>query len=72
MDEMRALGARKVGLYVSHHLYGRFKTAIAKADFHWEPRYGKNTGAYDPRYAPAHNPDLHHAFSPHLAPHFWF
>lgn len=59
MEEMRALGARKVGLYVAHHMYGRFKSAIAKADFHWEPRYGENTGAYDPRYAPDHNPDLH-------------
>ncbi|MEG1843736.1 MAG: SH3 domain-containing protein [Clostridia bacterium] len=59
MDEIRELGAKKVGLYVAHHMYGRFKKAIAKADFHWEPRYGKNTGVYNPAYAPAHKPDLH-------------
>ena len=40
IDELRRLGARKVGLYVGHHMYAPFGMANVKADFVWIPRYG--------------------------------
>ncbi|HDX9695268.1 N-acetylmuramoyl-L-alanine amidase [Bacillus thuringiensis] len=46
IDELRRLGAQKVGLYVGHHMYAPFGMANAKADFVWIPRYGGNKPAY--------------------------
>ncbi|MDG1570473.1 GH25 family lysozyme [Bacillus cereus] len=40
IDELRRLGAQKVGLYVGHHMYAPFGMANVKADFVWIPRYG--------------------------------
>ncbi|MBR3118112.1 GH25 family lysozyme [Bacillus paranthracis] len=40
IDELRRLGAEKVGLYVGHHMYAPFGMANVKADFVWIPRYG--------------------------------
>ena len=40
IDELRRLGAKKVGLYVGHHMYAPFGMANVKADFVWIPRYG--------------------------------
>ncbi|MDD9288449.1 glycoside hydrolase family 25 protein, partial [Bacillus thuringiensis] len=40
IDELRRLGAQKVGLYVGHHMYFPFGMANVKADFVWIPRYG--------------------------------
>lgn len=39
IDELRRLGARKVGLYVGHHVYKQFNADKIKADFVWIPRY---------------------------------
>lgn len=37
--ELRRLGAKKVGVYVAHHLYSEFNLDYSKADFVWIPRY---------------------------------
>ncbi|MDC2863798.1 GH25 family lysozyme [Bacillus sp. BP-3] len=36
----------KVGLYVSHHMYGSYGLQNIKADFLWIPRYGGNKPEY--------------------------
>ncbi len=46
IDELRRLGAKKVGLYVGHHIYEPFGMANVKSDFVWIPRYGGNKPAY--------------------------
>ncbi|HDR7876511.1 GH25 family lysozyme [Bacillus mobilis] len=46
IDELRRLGAGKVGLYVGHHMYAPFDMANVKSDFVWIPRYGGNKPAY--------------------------
>lgn len=46
IDELRRLGAQKVGLYVGHHMYAPFGMANVKSDFVWIPRYGGNKPAY--------------------------
>lgn len=46
IDELRRLGAQKVGLYVGHHMYASFGMANVKSDFVWIPRYGGNKPAY--------------------------
>ncbi|PEC65299.1 GH25 family lysozyme [Bacillus toyonensis] len=46
IDELRQLGAQKVGLYVGHHMYTPFGMANVQSDFVWIPRYGGNKPAY--------------------------
>ncbi|PHC86026.1 N-acetylmuramoyl-L-alanine amidase [Bacillus wiedmannii] len=46
IDELRRLGAQKVGLYVGHHMYAPFGMANVKSDFVWIPRYGGNKPSY--------------------------
>ncbi|PEA91149.1 glycoside hydrolase family 25 protein [Bacillus thuringiensis] len=46
IDELRRLGAKKVGLYVGHHTYSSFGATNIEADFVWIPRYGGNKPAY--------------------------
>ncbi|MBG0962424.1 GH25 family lysozyme [Bacillus sp. SRB1LM] len=46
IDELYRLGAKKVGLYVGHHMYASFGMANVKSDFVWIPRYGGNKPAY--------------------------
>ncbi|WP_242255011.1 N-acetylmuramoyl-L-alanine amidase C-terminal domain-containing protein [Bacillus cereus group sp. BfR-BA-01379] len=46
IDELRRLGAKKVGLYVGHHMYAPFGMANVKSDFVWIPRYGGNKPSY--------------------------
>ncbi|WP_144559944.1 GH25 family lysozyme [Bacillus thuringiensis] len=46
IDELRRLGARKVGLYVGHHMYAPFGMANVNSDFVWIPRYGGNKPEY--------------------------
>jgi len=46
IDELYRLGAKKVGLYVGHHMYAPFGMANVKCDFVWIPRYGSNKPAY--------------------------
>ena len=40
LKKLRALGAKKVGIYVGHHLYKSFNLNLAEADAVWIPRYG--------------------------------
>ncbi|PEL80009.1 glycoside hydrolase family 25 protein [Bacillus wiedmannii] len=46
IDELRRLGAKKVGLYVGHHTYVPFGARNIRADFVWIPRYGGSKPAY--------------------------
>ncbi|EDX70160.1 endolysin [Bacillus cereus NVH0597-99] len=46
----------KVGLYVSHHMYGSYGLQDVKADFIWLPRYGTNDGT--PQVKPDYPCDL--------------
>ncbi|ETT85591.1 GH25 family lysozyme [Bacillus mycoides] len=46
IDELRRLGAEKVGLYVGHHMYAPFGMASVDCDFVWIPRYGGTRPAY--------------------------
>ncbi|RST59722.1 LysM peptidoglycan-binding domain-containing protein [Siminovitchia terrae] len=46
IDELRRLGAKKVGLYVGHHVYKQFQADKIKADFVWIPRYGGPEPSY--------------------------
>lgn len=46
IDELRCLGANKVGLYVGHHMYETFGMGNVNADFVWIPRYGGNKPKY--------------------------
>lgn len=44
VDELRNLGAQKVGVYIAHHLYQSFNLDLSDFDAIWIPRYGQNTG----------------------------
>jgi len=57
--QMRAYGAKKLGVYIGGSFYTKHKATLPIFDFIWYPRYGKNTGVYDPRYAPPYPCDLH-------------
>ncbi|HHK5542509.1 N-acetylmuramoyl-L-alanine amidase [Bacillus thuringiensis] len=46
IDELRRLGAKKVGLYVGHHMYASFGMENVQVDFVWIPRYGGNKPEY--------------------------
>ena len=47
-DELRKLGAVKVGCYVANHLYQKYDYASIRdrMDFTWIPRYGSTKPAY--------------------------
>ena len=55
----RLVPGGRVGIYIAHHLYERWNCDYKAFDFVWIPRYGKNTGKYDPKYAPDYPCDLH-------------
>ncbi|WP_051291498.1 GH25 family lysozyme [Fictibacillus gelatini] len=44
--KLRELGAKKVGLYIAHHLYEDFNINISEFDAVWIPRYGDNNGKF--------------------------
>ncbi|ANT41228.1 endolysin [Bacillus phage Stitch] len=46
IDELRRLGAKKVGLYVGHHMYESFGMSQVQSDFVWIPRYGGSKPKY--------------------------
>jgi len=58
-DQIRKRGAKNVGLYIAHHFYKKHQATVPAFDFICIPRYGKNDGTYDPKYAPAYPCDLH-------------
>lgn len=57
IDELRRLGAKKIGLYIAHHLYKELNLDTSKADAVWIPHYG--SGSTIPDSAPAYPADLH-------------
>lgn len=57
INELRKLGAKKVGLYIAHHLYKDLNLDTSKADAIWIPHYG--SGSSIPDSEPAYFADLH-------------
>lgn len=43
--KLRQLGAKKVGVYIAHHLYKPFNLNMDEFDAVWIPRYGSNNGS---------------------------
>jgi len=44
VKKLRNLGAKKVGIYIAHHLYKSFNLNLSEVDAVWIPRYGTNNG----------------------------
>lgn len=44
VNELRRLGAKKVGVYIAHHLYKQFNLNMNEFDAVWIPHYGKDNG----------------------------
>jgi len=59
-DELRKLGAKRVGCYVAHNHYKDYGYATLRDlfDFTWIPRYGSNTGTIDGAKKPSYKCDL--------------
>src|SRR5699024_7947518 len=57
VQELRRLGAKRVGIYVGHHLYKAFQLNLAEVDAVWIPHYGKNNGEVTSK--PAFPCDIH-------------
>lgn len=55
--KLRSLGAKKVGVYIAHHLYTQFNINTAEFDAVWLPHYGKNDGTQNSK--PSYSCDLH-------------
>ena len=47
VKRLRELGAKKVGVYIAHHLYKKFNLDMSDFDAVWIPRYGVNNGKPD-------------------------
>src|SRR5690606_26467823 len=57
VDELRKLGAKKVGAYIAHHLYAKFNLDTSDFDAVWIPHYGKDNGQVTSK--PKYPCDLH-------------
>lgn len=57
LNEMRKHGAKKVGLYIAHHLYKELNLDVSEADAVWIPHYG--SGSATPDSMPAFPCDIH-------------
>src|SRR5690606_22299130 len=57
VDELRKLGAKKVGVYIAHHLYKQFNIDTSDFDAVWIPHYGRNDGTVTSK--PFYPCDLH-------------
>jgi GH25 family lysozyme M1 (1,4-beta-N-acetylmuramidase) len=55
--KLRSLGAKKVGVYIAHHLYTKFNLDMRDFDAVCIPHYGSNNGK--PTSKPKFNCDLH-------------
>lgn len=44
--KLKALGAKKVGVYIANHLFKGFNIDVSKFDGLWVPTYGANNGQY--------------------------
>lgn len=49
VQELRERGAKRVGIYIAHHLYTSLDIDMDDFDAVWIPRYGRNTGVPDVR-----------------------
>lgn len=47
INELRRLGAKKVGLYIAHHLYEQLNLDTSEADAIWIPHYGSGSATAD-------------------------
>lgn len=52
LETLKKLGAKKVGLYIGQSRYSYIRDIKNNFDFIWIPRYGKNLGEADEKYAP--------------------
>lgn len=57
LNELRRLGAKKVGLYIAHHLYKQLNLDTSEADAVWIPHYG--SGSITPDSKPSFPADIH-------------
>src|SRR5699024_2657249 len=57
LNEMRRHGAKKVGLYIAHHLYKKLNLDTSEADAVWIPHYG--SGSSKPDSKPEFPADIH-------------
>lgn len=57
IQKLRKLGAKKIGVYVGHHLYEQFDLDLSEADAVWIPHYGRNDGTVNSK--PKYPCDLH-------------
>lgn len=55
--KLRSLGAKKVGVYIGHHLYKSFNINVSEFDAVWIPHYGSNNGQVTSK--PSYACDLH-------------
>jgi len=56
VKKLRQLGAKKIGIYIAHHLYKPFNLNLDEVDAVWIPRYGTNNGK--PQTKPSYPCDL--------------
>ena len=57
INELRRLGAKKVGLYIAHHLYEQLNLDTSEADAIWIPHYGSGSATADSK--PDYYADIH-------------
>lgn len=57
MKKLRQLGAKKVGVYIGHHLYKSFNIDVTAFDAVWIPHYGRNDGTVNSK--PKFPADIH-------------
>lgn len=57
INELRRLGAKKVGLYIAHHLYEQLNLDTSEADAIWIPHYGSGSATADSK--PDFYADIH-------------
>ena len=57
LNKLRELGAKKVGLYIAHHLYKQLNLDTSEADGIWIPHYG--SGSATPDSKPDFPVDIH-------------
>lgn len=57
LKKLRKLGAKKVGVYIGHHLYKSFNIDVRAFDAVWIPHYGRNDGTINSK--PQFPSDIH-------------
>lgn len=57
INELRRLGAKKIGLYIAHHLYKQLNLDTSEADAVWIPHYGSGSATADSK--PDFPADIH-------------